>query len=117
MKKAEFLSLVQKELDTIKTNATQEEIDSLNLKEFNHTLPDLCIYGQMTGNCDSDRAKELYPKTFDYVADNEYTPFSKQTFKKGNEYTPLEKYLYMVHEPKHKEIIMYLKGQINTIKL
>jgi hypothetical protein len=117
MKKAEFLSLVQKELDTIKAKATKEEIGRLNLNTFNHTHTENCIYGQMTGNCDSVRANELGPKIYRDPPSRRYSPFSYQSFKNGIFITALEKYLYMVHEPKHKEIIQYLKGDLNTIKL
>ena len=109
--------MVQHELYTIKTNATIQEINKLNFNEFSHNRPAYCIYGQMTGKCDSERAKELYQKMFDDVPYDEYVPYSKQSFKKGKEFTPLEKYLYMVHSSKHKEIIQYLKNDICNIKL
>jgi len=54
-----LIELVTKEAINLKANATQEELDNLN---FNCLLPSdstQCIYGQMTGNCDSKRAVEL----------------------------------------------------------
>lgn len=118
MKKSEFLAMVQVELDTIKAKATKGEIDRLNFVGFEVNSEYGCIYGQMTGNCESDRAKELYPKTFKNVCFNrKKLSFSYQSFKKGERLTALEKYLYMVDENQHLRIIQYLKNEIETISL
>jgi hypothetical protein len=118
MKKSEFLAMVQEELDTIKTKATKEEIGKLELSKFSHRSRYECIYGLMTGICKSDRAKEIFGKTFDNIPKwIDYQPFSKQSLKKGNNFTPLEKYLYMVDEYQHIKIIQYLKNIIETISL
>lgn len=120
MKKSEFLALVQEELDTIKVNATKEEIENLDFNRFHHNNTVLCIYGQMTGKCNSVRAIEIFPKKFNELGgyfSALYKPFKSQNLKCGTNYTPLEKYLYMVKAPQHKKLIQYLKGEINTIKL
>lgn len=121
MKKAEFLQMVKNELDTIKAKATKEEIGRLDFSKFEHYSGYDCIYGQMTGLCNSKRAKELMPKVFNDIVswDNyeRYVSFSKQLMKKGNNYTALEKYLYMVKAPMHEKIIKYLKGEISEITL
>ncbi len=127
MKKSEFLDMVQIELDTIKQNATQEEINKLNFDSFNFCNASDCIYGQMTGKCNSDRAKQLYPKSFALVYNlasiNETNRFKQQSLNKGDFYTPLEKYLFMVRtnngykSKKHKEVIDYLKNEITEIEL
>jgi hypothetical protein len=120
MKKSDFLAMVQHELDTIKTNATAEEIDKLDFNEFDHCSSRRCIYGQMTGKCDSKRAEELYPKSFSNIGVGgswDYKPFKTQNLEHGISFTPLEKYLYMLKAPQHKKIIQYLKGEIFTIKL
>jgi len=117
MKKLQFLAMVQHELYTIKTKATAEEIDNLDFNEFSHSSSYDCIYGQMTGKCDSPRAKELYQKMFDDVCFSDYLTFRKHNMEPGENFTPLEKYLYMVKDPQHKKIIQYLKNEISTIKL
>jgi hypothetical protein len=120
MKKAEFLQLVQIELDNIKEKATKEEIGNLNFGRFDHKNRYNCIYGQMTIYCDSNRSRELQVKTFLLLGSDistEYLPFSRQSMEEGNYYTALEKYLYMVRSPQHKKVIKYLKSEINTIKL
>ena len=123
MKKSEFLKEVQIELDTIKQKATKKEISKLNFDNFRHYSRGYCIYGQMTGDCNSNRAKELYKKNYCSIPISSYTPFKLHCFVLGDIYTPLEKYLYMVATEdgnksyKHKEIISYLKGEINKIEL
>ena len=118
MKKSEFLLEVKAELDNLKAKATKEEISMLNLEKFHHNSSSNCIYGQMTGDCDSARAIMLSPKVYSDIGSGYI--FSKQNFKKTekfNCYTALEKYLFMVKKPTHKKIISYLKGEIDTIKL
>lgn len=124
MKKAEFLQEVQAELDTIKTRATKKEIARLNFDNFNHESIRGCIYGQMTGGCNSERALQLQGKKYDEIkmdgelfSKEEPISFSKQDFKKGDYFTSLEKYLYMVEAPQHDKVIQYLKGEVSTIKL
>ena len=125
MVKAVFLKMVQEELDSLRKNVTKEELNDLDFKSLDVEQEDCCIYGQMTGRCDSERAKELYPKVFyginkeavDYWRVVRYFPFSKHSFIEGNNYTALEKYLFMVKEPQHKKVINYLKGELSEIKL
>ena len=122
MKESEFLAMVQEELDTIKVNATKKEIKNLDFNGFLHHSSTDCIYGQMTGKCDSRRAKEIFPKKYDgidggYGYYDGYRPFRTQDYVHGTNFTQLEKYLYMVKKPQHKNLIQYLKGERKTIKL
>lgn len=112
--------MVQEELDTIKEKATKEEISRLNFEEFYYLGYDQCIYGQMTGDCGSQRAVEIYPKKFSELIDlfsTEIVKFSAHDFSRGNSFTPLEEYLCMVKPEQHEKLIKYLKGEIETIKL
>lgn len=120
MKKAEFLLEVMAELDNIKLNATKKELSNLNIEKFNHNHNSTCIYGQMTGDCDSRRAVTLAPKVYHNLGDG--WSFAKQEFEKregltSNYFTALEKYLFMVKKPTHSKIIDYLTGKIDSIKL
>lgn len=123
MKKKDFLVEVMSEIENIKAKATPHEISRLNITDFSHASPTKCIYGQMTGECTSKRAKELTPKVYDIIGGEifeTYTPFTKQvmTIRDGwASFTPLEKYLYMVKRPMHRRIVAYLKGEIDTLKL
>lgn len=114
-----FLSKVKREIKHIKKHATEDEKSLLNFSDFNHTSRFECIYGQMTGECDSERALALYPKkyiscggVFDY-----HIPFEKHSFEKGTQFTPLEKYLYMVKSDVHQHIIEYIRGEVNRLKI
>lgn len=123
MKKSEFLQMVQVELDAIRERATDEEKSRLNFDSFSYYTRDACIYGQMTGVCDSTRAREIFSKMFKLAAAYNRTPFSLQFFTQGDGFTPLEKYLFMVATKggrkslQHKRLIQYIKGEIDTIKL
>tara|TARA_R110002073_G_scaffold222691_2_gene382871 strand:- start:1845 stop:2312 length:468 start_codon:yes stop_codon:yes gene_type:complete len=58
IKKTEFLQAVEAEVHAIKLHATTEEIGRL-LSKFNGEKQTKCVYGQLTGSCESPRAKEL----------------------------------------------------------
>jgi hypothetical protein len=102
MERKVFNEMVSKEINHLRTHATAEEKSKLDFISFDYQDHEHCIYGQMTGDCFSDRAKELMPKT--------YTSASIGFFNKGENFTALEKYLFMVNSKKHLEIINYIKG-------
>lgn len=54
-----FLELVHKEAVALKENATKEELNRLEWKWVDADSRTDCIYGQMTGNCHSERAMDL----------------------------------------------------------
>lgn len=54
--------LAVKEATNLKKHATKQEIDNLNLFTFDPTSESRCIYGQMTGECYSERSVELIQK-------------------------------------------------------
>ena len=58
IKKTEFLQAVEAEVHAIKLHATTKEIGRL-LSKFNGQTQTKCVYGQLTGSCESSRAKEL----------------------------------------------------------
>lgn len=108
-KRKEFLQDVMNEINHIKANATQEEISRLDFDNFNSAYKDRCVYGQMTGSCDSDRAKELMPKSY----------YSLRGLNKGTKFTDLEVYLYELKTSSetNKSIIQYLKNETQILKL
>ena len=57
--KQQFFKDVRHEIEMLKTHATKEEKNALNFTDFNPVEIYNCIYGQMTGDCRSLRAKEL----------------------------------------------------------
>lgn len=123
MTREELNAMTLEELVTIKANARAEEIKRLNFETFSNVVSNACIYGQMTGSCISMRARQIYPKIFRHL-NIEYTygiqkvsSMESQNFEPGDSFTPLEKYLLLVDEAQHKEVIKYLKGEVETIEL
>ncbi len=119
----EFVAEVIAEIENIKAKADKSELNRLNFEKFNYCSPYACIYGQMTGDCKSNRAIELTPKKYQHTGSitNKHTiPFSRQSFTQHdtfNYFTALEKYLYMVKDQTHIHIIAYLKGETDTLNL
>jgi hypothetical protein len=58
-KRKQFLKDVEHEILSLRQNATDKEKEGLDFRLFNPILPQKCIYGQMCGNCETDRAREL----------------------------------------------------------
>jgi hypothetical protein len=54
-----LIELTIKEATKLRKTATQEELDRLRIEWFMPSNREKCIYGQMTGSCDSRRAVEL----------------------------------------------------------
>lgn len=50
------------EIEGIRTHAAIVEKEKLNFRRIDPTNEKLCIYGQMTGDCSSERAYELIEK-------------------------------------------------------
>ena len=122
MKKSEFIQEVCNEINTIKERATKKEIGRLNFDKFEHANIEKCIYGQMTGDCGSERAKDLYMKSLDAVPKpniyakhdengNDVYKFKDLDLERGDYFTYLESYLFTCSRKTQKEIIEYLKGE------
>jgi len=123
MTKDKFLKKVLAEVANIKANATKKEIANLNANLLDPMTRTMCIYGLMTGDCTSDRAIELTPKIYSDVGLPNTTFTEKQRkgcFTKPQSllysFTPLEIYITM-KGAKTNEIIQFIKGKINTLKL
>ncbi len=108
-------------MDTIKANATLEEIDKLNIGTFQYWDQDHCIYGQMTGKCNSPRAMKIMSKTYSTCAGRiigrNDQKFCDLNFFNGHNYTDLEKYIFVCKPETNVKIIKYLKGEIDSIDL
>jgi len=117
MEKSIFFAEVKAELVHLRDNATQEEIKKLNFSQFDHTVRYACIYGQMTGNCDSVRAKQLTPKSYAWIVGNNNKKFEELNFDSGKWYTALEKYLYICTKKQQRTIFQYLRKKIDNIEI
>ncbi len=60
--KKQFLADVAKEVEALKEHATTAEKNNLNRNSFDPETINNCIYGQMTGDCESKRAAFLMNK-------------------------------------------------------
>jgi hypothetical protein len=54
---------VRKEAEALKIHATKEERERLDVETYNPVCTDTDLYGQLTGNCYSKRARLLKEKT------------------------------------------------------
>ena len=104
MNRKEFFEEVVEEINTIIDKATDEELYKLDEDWLDAGDGERCIYGQMTGDCDSDRAKELMSKGFSSLWSFERADHSaprKQDFittKDDFLYTALELFIFPNHE-------------------
>jgi hypothetical protein len=139
MKKSEFLEDVAHEINALMENATKEELNRLNIFDFNPTDIDNCIYGQMTGSCESMRAKDLMDtsciKVFDIKGGHDiegrtFTNVKSQINGANTGQTwgvvgQLRTYRYLsalegyiqLKGAKNSHIINYMKGKVETLKL
>ena len=135
LQQKDFFKLVSEELDTIKKNATSVEIDNLDFDSFEFSDATHCIYGQLTGDCYSSRSREINPKVFKYIVNEDFDIVRNNmhyategaVFKihcleqldnnQSQAYTALEKYIFMCDNLKRREIIDYLKGNNSSIKI
>lgn len=150
MKKQDFLSAVEHEVRSLKEHATESELKNLNFDTLNYDDMEQCIYGQMTGDCSSVRAKELMDKSCIIVTNDKFvgantiggeTYAELKTFINGkNEgqgwnddggrkgtilfagsrnfrhLSALEAYICL-KEAKKKNIVNFLRGDVDTLKL
>lgn len=128
--------LVIEEATKLKQEAKKGELRHLSYKKLSGCSRHECIYGQMTGNCESDRAYELITKCCErvYIPTNDY--FSdklagrlngkpKQLKDPGNrlEYyvSPIENFLFKHkkevedNSPKVRQLVAFLKGEIDIL--
>jgi len=121
MKKSEFLQAVKVEATHLREYATKTEKERLSFACLRPSNISSCIYGQLTGNCSSERAIELAPKILDTwesinIGPSESIPydnFKDLKVEKGNYYTALEIYI-MTKGSKRKKLIEFIKGETDT---
>lgn len=137
----QFLEDVKKEARALRENATKEEIGLLDREEFDPSDLNNCIYGQMTGDCQSERAAELIhlccPRYFEnnqnIVYESIEGPLSETNVEKiaGIDsaaelrdcrtgwltyLSAVEAYI-MTPEANTEGLISYLKGESDTLEL
>jgi len=134
----QFLADVMYEIESLRKHATEKEKSKLNFERFDPNSINHCIYGQITGICTSDRAKELIDlgckrvfsdnwaeKFKDSQKYQEFIPYLNGEYNGQGWYkfgrslthiTALEGYIY-AKDAKIKEIIAYIKGETDKLEL
>jgi hypothetical protein len=109
---------VRKEAEALRVHATSEELGRLDFEKLRPDNVTMCIYGQMTGNCDSPRATELittctrtYIESTSSLNDMELN----KTFADFR-WSPIEFYI-LQRGSKNANLIAYLKGETETLEL
>lgn len=123
--------LAIKEAVKLKKHATKKEISKLDISDFNPDSESRCIYGLMTGHCESERANELILKCCERVYSNTNSPSRANNKLNGAptkqiEYSRLSQYTSPIETlifPRNcgKEagirIIRFLKGETRTLTI
>jgi hypothetical protein len=132
---------VRKEAEALKVHATKGEREKLDFKTLNAAHASLCYYGQMTGNCYSQRAAELIKKCCcrffngDVMPDLEEDNNDFEAIQSGNVgtevegfinarispgrltyYSAIEAYI-LLPEAQNANLIAYLRGETETLTL
>lgn len=125
-----FKELVTNEAILLKKHATKEEISRLNFDTINPTHNFKCIYGQMTGSCESFRAHELMLLCCKEEVISSMTNQINGKINKGfiryGIWSPIEIYITAkrtlsefetsLNKAGTKRLIKFLKGETKTFK-
>ena len=135
MKTVEFHKEVLKEATLLREHATKDQKDKLVFDQLDGADTCNCIYGQMTGNCYNQEARNLLSKCAKTIVDNladseeqEDIVFNSATpvnFKATLEHTSMRNHrsyfsaiegYITVEGSKNDELISYIKGEIDTFE-
>lgn len=111
--------LTIREATNLKQHATEVEKEKLTKKFFEPDNISRCIYGQMTGDCDSSRAVKLAKLCIGKVsvAGLESKRISQTKPRSAYaRYSPLEAYIYQ-YRGSGEKIIDFIKGETETLDL
>lgn len=135
--KKQFLADVMHEIEMLKLHATESEKSRLDNYWFDPSDIQQCIYGQMTGSCETKRAKELMSTSCVRIFDDQKHWDEGSTFKDAkpslngafkeemwesngqrnwNYISALEGYI-MLKGAKSSAILSYIKGDLKTLSL
>ena len=138
----QFHEEVLQEAKNIKQHATPEEISRLDFETLDPTKLKSCIYGQMTGNCDSYRGIELIEKcAIRFVRDSSISYIRIEGFERIQEhisgatvhdlynkrpsrfdrgdvshYSTIESYIFLPYA-NNAGLIAFIKGEAETVEL
>lgn len=125
--------LVKEEARKLRENATPEELSKLDFQTLDYDNISMCIYGQMTGNCLSDRANELVIKCCDKIYSTEIgkiklfcnilsesilegKPFKIMSGSRLNYYiSPIERFICVENNGNISRLVKYLKKETDEL--
>lgn len=127
----ELRQLALQEIKNLWVHATKEELARLDHNAINPFSIDNCIYGQLTGDCDSGRAHELirlctwaiYKLDDDIRITVGFGPMEIEradldmVYRAQNFLSPLELALFFMTHKQKEETVSYLSGMIATCSL
>lgn len=136
-----FFEDVKAEAMALKDHATPEEIAKLSFKDLRPDSPIMCIYGQMTGSCKTQRAADLVFACCQRFVENDGDFMGEgmdavlenvngkriKGIKTGSElgtqrresithFSAIEAYI-LIPEAKSASLIAFLKGESDTLEL
>ena len=126
--KRTLFSLTKKEAKKLRKHATPEELGNLMISELDASSYSKCIYGQMTGNCNSWRANQLIIQCAErvYNSINGYdddinnlngAPREVAYDERTEEYfSPIEMFIYFTNNDNKRSLVNYLKGKSDELK-
>lgn len=109
---------VRKEAEALRVHATKEERERLGIEQLDPSDVRLCIYGLMTGECDSARATKLIKKCARVLIDGacDLDDIKLAAEFKNYHWSPIEFYI-TYPEAKNANLIAYLRGETETLDL
>ena len=117
--------LVIEEATKLKKHATQEELNELDFNSLNPGRIDLCVYGQMTGNCHTKRAEELMRTCCKRVYNTDAGSVrncsvngSPENKRRDYFWSPIEVFIDQYRNQKNgnnEQLIKFLKGEIDVL--
>jgi len=130
--------LVIEEATNLRKYTTQTELKQLSFDKLDTQSRVACIYGQLTGNCDSDRARELMNKscTRVYGRKNKYMIINSNNWwvatvkdcpvngplteemKRSYFFSPIEVFIDQPRNKKNgnnEQLIKFIKGEIDIL--
>lgn len=122
--------LVVKEATALKEKATKKELNNLDFGQLNPISSLNCVYGQMAGHCDSDRAiqlmKECCERVYERGTTDVWNSFigvklngSPQAKPRERWFSPIEVFIIQRDNEgeNNKKLIDFLKGKTETLEL
>ena len=115
--------LVISEATKLKFCATQTELSKLDFDNLSPESFERCIYGQMTGDCQSERASELlsccavpYSSDLDYLRRTSIKRFNVINRRKLLVFSAIEYYI-TCNDAKNRELIDFLRDKTQKLEL